>query len=97
MDSKQIRRLVAGTADAAFTVDVSGLISAWNTMAEELFGLSSTEAIGRGCHEILQGNDVRQPTTLELLDKSRSLCCDFIFFSSAAHFDLELSHLRRYV
>jgi len=43
-------------------------------MAEELFGLSSTEAIGRGCHEILQGNDVRQPTTLELLDKSRSLC-----------------------
>jgi PAS domain S-box-containing protein len=57
MDSKQIRRLVAGTADAAFAVDVSGLIGAWNTMAEELFGLSSKETIGRGCHEILQGND----------------------------------------
>lgn len=43
MDSKQIRRLVAGTADAAFAVDASGLITAWNTMAGELFGLSLTD------------------------------------------------------
>lgn len=44
MDSKQIRRLVAGTADAAFAVDPSGLLRAWNGTAEEFFGLSSTEA-----------------------------------------------------
>jgi PAS domain S-box-containing protein len=46
MVSRQIRMLVAGTADAAFADDASGLISAWNATAEELFGLSSTEAIG---------------------------------------------------
>ena len=57
MPAKQIAKLVEGTADAAFAIDGSGLISAWNNAAEELFGLSSTEAIGRACHEVVQGTN----------------------------------------
>ena len=57
MPAKQIAKLVEGTADAAFAIDDSGLISAWNKAAEELFGLSSAEAIGRACYEVVQGTD----------------------------------------
>jgi len=57
MPAKQIAKLVEGTADAAFAIDASGLISAWNNAAEQLFGLSSAEAVGRACHEVVQGTD----------------------------------------
>src|SRR6266508_633355 len=57
MPMKKLSQLVEGTADAAFAIDSSGLISAWNAAAKELFRLSSSEAIGRPCHEILQGAD----------------------------------------
>lgn len=46
--------LVDGTADAAFAVDSNGRISAWNSAAAELFGLSEREAINVRCHEILK-------------------------------------------
>lgn len=46
--------LVNGTADAAFAVDVNGRISAWNSAAAELFGISEREVINVRCHEILQ-------------------------------------------
>ena len=55
MRSKWLLQLVEGTADPAFTVNSSGLISAWNKAAENLFGLTSDEAIARPCHEIIQG------------------------------------------
>ncbi len=57
MPTEQLLRLVQGTADAAFAIDGSGLVSAWNMAAEELLGLSSAEALGRACHEILQCSD----------------------------------------
>jgi len=57
MPVKQIAKLVEGTADAALAIDASRLISAWNNAAEELFGLSSAEAVGRACHEVVQGTD----------------------------------------
>lgn len=57
MSAQAIARLVEGTADPAFAMDCSGLISAWNGAAEELFGLSSIEAIGQPCHDIVQGSD----------------------------------------
>jgi PAS domain S-box-containing protein len=61
MGSKWLLQLVEGTADAAFAVDDSGLISAWNSAAEKLFGLSSEEALKRPCHEILQGTHESGP------------------------------------
>jgi PAS domain S-box-containing protein len=57
MPYEQIVKVVGGTADAAFAIDAFGLITAWNKAAEELFGLSSAEAIGRACHEIIEGAD----------------------------------------
>ncbi len=55
MRTNEIRKLVEGTADAAFAIDECGVISAWNKGAEELFGLSSTEAVGRLCHDVVKG------------------------------------------
>ncbi len=42
------------TADAAFCVNDQGEICSWNTAAEKLFGYSSSEAIGKSCHRLLQ-------------------------------------------
>src|SRR6266446_3204578 len=57
MRQKYLLQLDEATADAAFAIDSSGLITAWNAAAEELFGLSWEEAIGGPCHEILQCAD----------------------------------------
>lgn len=61
MRSKWLLQLVQGTADAAFAVDGSGMISAWNSAAEELFGLKSDEALSQPCHEIFQGTQESGP------------------------------------
>jgi len=39
--------------DAVVTVDISGLITAWNARAETMFGWSRSEAIGRPLHEAI--------------------------------------------
>jgi PAS domain S-box-containing protein len=53
----EIRKLVAGTADAAFALDTNGLIVAWNKSAIELFGIAEKSALGKSCNEILHGVD----------------------------------------
>ena len=55
MASRQITEFVNGTGDAAFAINESGMISAWNKAAEELFGLSAADAIGLACHEVMKG------------------------------------------
>lgn len=57
MNSREIRKLVAGTADAAFALDPDGLVAAWNESATELFGVSADDAIGKACAEVLHGVD----------------------------------------
>lgn len=57
MRSGEIKRLVENTLDAAFAVDGTGLIMAWNKAAAELTGVSSEEAMGRPCGELIQGTD----------------------------------------
>ena len=52
-----ITRLVDNTLDAAFAVDVSGLIVAWNSEAEALFGVSAAEALEQPCGPIIRGTD----------------------------------------
>jgi PAS domain S-box-containing protein len=61
MPSQWLPQLVKGTADAAFAIDQTGVIVAWNEAAERLFGLRSGEVIGRPCHEIVRGSDEAGP------------------------------------
>lgn len=42
------------TADAAFCVSQQGDICSWNLAAEQLFGYSASEAIGKSCYGLLQ-------------------------------------------
>lgn len=57
MSHKQFNILIEGTADAAFAVDSTGRITAWNSAASQLFGISETEAVGAHCHQLLQCGD----------------------------------------
>ena len=57
MSCKQFNILIEATADAAFAVDHAGRLSAWNSAAEQLFGVNETEAIGTRCHRVLQCSD----------------------------------------
>jgi PAS domain S-box-containing protein len=86
MGAEQIVNLVRGTADPAFAIDGSGLISAWNTAAEELFGLKLIEAIGRPCHEILQGTDEGGVTCSEHCAIKQALAMNH----PVANFDLQV-------
>lgn len=44
------------TSDAAFALTDSGEICSWNASAEELFGYARSEAVGKACFELFQGN-----------------------------------------
>jgi PAS domain S-box-containing protein len=57
MNFKRFLLVVDGTADAAFAIDATGRISAWNKAAVDLFGVSATEAISVRVHNILQCAD----------------------------------------
>ena len=57
MGSNQFFILIESTADAAFAVDGAGRISAWNSAAAELFGVSKAEVMGINCHRFLQCSD----------------------------------------
>lgn len=57
MRLREIKKLVEGTADAAFAIDPNGLIAAWNKAATELFGIKEEKALGSSCSEILHGVD----------------------------------------
>ena len=74
MGLKQFSVLIESTADAAFAVDAAGRISAWNTAAAELFGLSEAEAIGVNCHQLLQ-----------CMDENDVVCSKHCFVECAAH------------
>jgi PAS domain-containing protein len=54
---EQIETRVARIAGPAFAVDLHGLVVAWNRRAEELFGMSATEAVGRPCAMVVRGAD----------------------------------------
>ena len=41
-----------------FYTDSSGHIVDWNCAAEELSGIPAREAVGRGCWEVIRGNDL---------------------------------------
>lgn len=43
--------------NALFTIDGDQRVTFWNRACEDLTGVSATHAMGRPCHEILQGQD----------------------------------------
>ena len=57
MSIQKIEALAKSTSDAAFASDHFGRIAVWNKTAEQYFGLSANEALGRPCHAIIQGSD----------------------------------------
>jgi PAS domain S-box-containing protein len=57
MQLRELRELVASTADAAFAVDSEGSVVAWNAAAEVLFGISARDALGKRCWSIVHGSD----------------------------------------
>jgi PAS domain S-box-containing protein len=51
----ELAKLLEGTADAAFAVDLQGEIRAWNKSAEKLFGYPASFALGKSCASLLAG------------------------------------------
>ena len=58
MIERQLAKLLEGSFDAAFAVDLQGDIRIWNKSAEKLFGYSASFAVGKFCAEIIGGSDV---------------------------------------
>jgi len=49
--------IIFDTGEPAYAVDRNGVIVAWNAAAKTAFGHSDTEAVGRNCWDLLQGQD----------------------------------------
>lgn len=54
---REVKELVGSTADAAFAVDGAGVIVAWNSAAESLFGVSVSQTVSQPCSSIVRGAD----------------------------------------
>jgi PAS domain S-box-containing protein len=61
MRRQDVEELVQSTGDAAFAVDRTGAIVAWNKPAENLFGIPAAEARDRPCNEVVRGRDECAP------------------------------------
>ncbi len=57
MQLRELKELVHSTSDASFVVDGEGLVVAWNSAAEAMFGAKSQDSVGRPCADLLRGND----------------------------------------
>jgi PAS domain S-box-containing protein len=57
MRLREIVQIVDGTSDPAFAIDGLGNIVAWNRTAAEMFGISTTNALGKPCNVIIGGID----------------------------------------
>jgi len=60
-----VNRLVESTGDAAFAVDGTGAIVAWNDGATRLFGVARERALAATCTEIVRGRDEYGPVCRE--------------------------------
>ncbi len=58
MRESELFELLEQTADAAFTVADSGEICSWNSAAEQLFGYTARDVLGRNFNEILDVPDI---------------------------------------
>jgi PAS domain S-box-containing protein len=67
--NRKLTAVVETAVDAVVTVDAKGYITAWNTSAETIFGLSSEQVLGTGVDRILPSRYVEK--TVEPLDQVR--------------------------
>jgi PAS domain S-box-containing protein len=81
--------LLENTADAAFAVTESGVICSWNAAAEELFGYTASEVLGRDFDEV---TDPRDPSGTHALARGTASASVRTDGSSAniPNFDLEV-------
>jgi PAS domain S-box-containing protein len=56
MIERQLAKLLEGTSDAAFAVDLLGDVRIWNNSAEKLFGYTASAALGNSCTELIGGS-----------------------------------------
>ena len=54
---KPAQEIIFKTSEVAYAVNRKGQIVAWNRAAENVFGYSDTEAMGKKCWELLCGKD----------------------------------------
>lgn len=57
MLDKELFALLEQTADAAYSVTVSGEICSWNAAAERVFGYPAAEVLGRNIDEVFEARD----------------------------------------
>jgi PAS domain S-box-containing protein len=57
---RRLRSIVESSTDALVTMDANGRILAWNPVAEDLFGWSPDEALGRDLAELTMPPQVRE-------------------------------------
>jgi len=55
MLERELAELLEGTEDAAFAVDLQGIVRTWNQAAEKLLGYTALQAIGKPCHTMING------------------------------------------
>jgi PAS domain S-box-containing protein len=56
----RLRAMIDSALDAVVSVDVHGIVSAWNSQAEAIFGWTSLEAVGRPLHELILPPELRE-------------------------------------
>ena len=57
MLESELAKLLEGTSDAAFAVDLQGEIRTWNKSAEKLFGYPASFALGKPCATVVAGQN----------------------------------------
>jgi PAS domain S-box-containing protein len=55
----QLQAIMAASTDAMMIVDAGGHVTAWNKRAEQLFGLTTAEAVGQHADDVLRPADPR--------------------------------------
>ncbi|HYO41002.1 MAG TPA: EAL domain-containing protein [Nocardioidaceae bacterium] len=63
--ARTLSTIVESTGDAIFAMDASGLITAWNRAAEELYGYTAEEAVGRHVRVLHPLGEEDLPATLD--------------------------------
>jgi len=83
----EMARLLEGTSDAAFAVDLQGEIRTWNKSAEKLFGYPASFALGKPCASLVAG---RVGTTTEVCCGSCALLECARTGRDISNFDMEI-------
>jgi PAS domain S-box-containing protein len=56
----RLRAMIDNALDAVVSMDVRGIVTAWNGQAETIFGWTVEEAIGRPLHELIIPEELRE-------------------------------------